>query len=104
MKTFDEDHEAGQEAPVTATRSTQGMNMGQVGVENRLRNVSEDHTQNTLDSEDIEIQEDIDDAEPTFYNDTRRIQLQLNESPSSSGTKEEEPESSTSSIKQNGRL
>ena len=104
MKTYEEDAEAGQEAHVTETRCIQGINMGQVGGETRLRRVSEDGTHNILDSEHIEIREDIEDAEPTFYNDTRNIQLQLNESPSSSGTKEEETESATSSNKQKSRL
>ena len=100
MRKFDDHTEAEQDGPPIASRSTQGMNMEQASWEAQSRSLSQRNTQrSTRYSEDIEIQEDIEDAEPTFYNDTRNIQLQLNESASKEST-----ESTTSSAKQKGKL
>ena len=53
--------------------------------------------------QNIEIQEEIDDAEPTFYNDSTKIELQLNESPVSTGIREERPDDNTNGTQQNNK-
>ena len=40
------------------------------------------------DSKTLKIREQIDDDEPTFYNDATKIELQINASPSASRTNE----------------
>ena len=42
----------------------------------------------TQDSKTLKIREQIDDDEPTFYNDATKIELQINASPSESRTNE----------------
>ena len=48
---------------------------------------------NNCDQQDFRIREQIDDAEPTFYNDSSKIELQINESPSTSGINTRETDS-----------
>ena len=53
-------------------------------------NCSKKRTIDSEDSQEMAIQEQIDDDEPTFYNDSTKIELQLKESSGQQGF--EEPE------------
>ena len=53
-------------------------------------NCSKKRTIDSEDSQEMAIQEQIDDDEPTFYNDSTKIELQLKESTGQQGF--EEPE------------
>ena len=60
-------------------------------------------TEDVTGLDHIEIHEDIEDAEPTFYNE-RKVHLQLNESPSLSRTKDDETDTTTLDNQRKGRL
>ena len=83
MRTYDDHQEAEQEGIAC----------------NNVSRIGQTRSQDR-DLQNIEIKEEIDDAEPTFYNDATKIELQLNESPVVSGINEEGSEDNTNSIKQ----
>ena len=84
MRTYDDHHEAEEEG----AKSNNVSRNGQTRDEDR-------------DLQNIEIKEEIDDAEPTFYSDATKIELQLNESPVALGNNEEGSEDNTNSTGQN---
>ena len=80
MGTFDENNEASQDESVNMRK----------------------HKSNR-DSNNIEIREEIDDAEPTFYNDATKIELQVNEPPVATGIHEEEIEGNRNTANQKNK-
>ena len=72
MRRFDDNHEEEQKVPSSDNFSNN---------ENTRNKDRELH--------EIEVKEEIDDAEPTFYNDSTKIELQFNESPRVSEINEE---------------
>ena len=98
-----EKNESMEETALPSARCTQRLNADQATRKDMQGHKSNEETANVTGSEHIEIHEDIEDAEPTFYNE-RNVHLQLDESPSLSGTKDDEPDTPASDIQRQGRL
>ena len=74
----------------TRQRPTTGKRQGDDHQEDtdRTEIINEEARRNTADPEHMEIHEEIDDDEPTFYNNTKRVHLKLNDSPSRTANEE----------------
>ena len=92
-----------EETSLPSVRCTRPSNVGQVSRKDRQGQKGNEENEAAIASDHIEIHEDIEDAEPTFYNE-RKVHLELNESPSLSGIKDDETDTARLNNQRKGRL